>query len=278
MIITAQQLERLAREMLPLGQLRFRRNTDPKRLSAGVELVNLQGQWAMSIYGNVHNSANDVEIAIGPARLTPMAEVPVYRIEEWLEATRDKFKHGEHRRHGTRYTEGDPFLVGMKLSEAHQFLALLMKEILKANPWRIEDSSAPADSGDRSPANPSPSIAPRRAAIEHMVRMALVARDQSGTERISIAKDKEVRFASEGELQAHLEKLWVANTCAISKVPLDLSRFDPDLAPSLDRIDSSGHYEPGNLQVVARFINRWKSDDNDGNFARLLRLVRQSSS
>ena len=55
---------------------------------------------------------------------------------------------------------------------------------------------------------------------------------------------------------------------------LDVSGGNPDLAPSLDRIDSSKHYEPGNLQVVARFINRWKSDDEQENFLRLLKLVK----
>lgn len=49
---------------------------------------------------------------------------------------------------------------------------------------------------------------------------------------------------------------------------------NPDLSPSLDRIDSDAHHEAGNLQVVARFVNRWKSDDSDKNFRRLLALVR----
>ncbi|MBK6360918.1 MAG: hypothetical protein IPH64_14510 [Comamonadaceae bacterium] len=59
-----------------------------------------------------------------------------------------------------------------------------------------------------------------------------------------------------------------------ASMKLDVSGGNPDLAPSLDRIDSSKHYEPGNLQVVARFINRWKSDDEQENFLRLLKLVK----
>lgn len=43
---------------------------------------------------------------------------------------------------------------------------------------------------------------------------------------------------------------------------------------SLDRIDSSGHYSIGNLQVVCRFLNRWKNDGNDTEFRRLLALLR----
>jgi len=45
----------------------------------------------------------------------------------------------------------------------------------------------------------------------------------------------------------------------------------------LDRIDSSGHYELGNLQVVARFINFWKRDTEDFEFRRLLAVVRGES-
>ena len=109
-----------------------------------------------------------------------------------------------------------------------------------------------------------------------MVAMALGAHNQSGLERTSVAKDKQVRFASAAELQAHLEALWKSDYCALSGLKMDMSREDPDLTPSLDRIDSSKHYEPGNLQVVARFINRWKSDDDESDFLRLLDLVRHA--
>jgi hypothetical protein len=38
-----------------------------------------------------------------------------------------------------------------------------------------------------------------------------------------------------------------------------MTMVDLDLSPSLDRIDSDGHYAPDNLQIVARFVNRWKA-------------------
>jgi len=57
---------------------------------------------------------------------------------------------------------------------------------------------------------------------------------------------------------------------------LDGEREDSDLLCSLDRIDSDGHYETGNLQIVCRFVNRWKGSDNDEAFRRLLNLVRTS--
>jgi hypothetical protein len=50
---------------------------------------------------------------------------------------------------------------------------------------------------------------------------------------------------------------------------------DVELLCSLDRIDSDGHYEAGNLQIVCRFVNRWKNDGDDAAFRRLIALVRR---
>jgi hypothetical protein len=49
---------------------------------------------------------------------------------------------------------------------------------------------------------------------------------------------------------------------------------NPDLRCSLDRIDSARHYERGNLQVVCRFANQWKSASDNDNFIRLIAMVR----
>lgn len=43
---------------------------------------------------------------------------------------------------------------------------------------------------------------------------------------------------------------------------------------SLDRIDSDGHYEKGNLQLVCRFINFWKQAADDQEFRPLINFVR----
>jgi hypothetical protein len=66
------------------------------------------------------------------------------------------------------------------------------------------------------------------------------------------------------------------NRCALTGIPLQFrgEQTDDQLLPSLDRIDSSGHYEIGNLQIVCRFVNFWKSDQDDAEFRRLLALVR----
>ncbi|HEY7576464.1 MAG TPA: hypothetical protein VH855_02625 [Acetobacteraceae bacterium] len=65
--------------------------------------------------------------------------------------------------------------------------------------------------------------------------------------------------------------------CALTGIPFHFPRdpnCDKELLPSPDRIDSSGHYEPGNIQIVCRFVNFWKGDSDDAEFRRLLALVR----
>jgi len=92
-----------------------------------------------------------------------------------------------------------------------------------------------------------------------------------------ILKNKDLRMTS-----AELEKLIASlldlqdNRCALTGIPFQFHGPDADksLLPSLDRIDSAGHYEIGNLQVVCRFINFWKGDSDNGEFQRLLMLVR----
>lgn len=66
------------------------------------------------------------------------------------------------------------------------------------------------------------------------------------------------------------------NHCALTGIPFQFHGADADknLLPSLDRIDSDGHYEAGNLQVVCQFINFWKGSGDKEDFRRLLTLVR----
>jgi hypothetical protein len=60
--------------------------------------------------------------------------------------------------------------------------------------------------------------------------------------------------------------------CALTGLALgyDTECGDVEMLASLDRIDSGGHYIPENLQIVCRFINRWKGADDDGLVRRLL--------
>lgn len=92
-----------------------------------------------------------------------------------------------------------------------------------------------------------------------------------------ILKNKELRMTSQ-QLEALIRQLLKQqeNKCALTGIPFQFQgqHDDKNLLPSLDRKDSNGHYEVGNLQVVCQFINFWKGDADNEEFRRLLNLVR----
>lgn len=83
------------------------------------------------------------------------------------------------------------------------------------------------------------------------------------------------------ELRAYVAELIRVQEkrCAITGFLLqfDPDVDDPEMRYSLDRIDSDGHYQRGNLQVVCWFANRWKSDSKDHDFRRLIQMVRDTT-
>ncbi|MES1934616.1 hypothetical protein T35B1_18528 [Salinisphaera shabanensis T35B1] len=89
-------------------------------------------------------------------------------------------------------------------------------------------------------------------------------------------KNKELRM-SERELETLVHSLLdrQGHCCALTGLPFHFSSEEADTQrlPSPDRIDSDGHYEAGNLQLVCRFVNFWKSATPEGEFQRLMRLV-----
>lgn len=114
--------------------------------------------------------------------------------------------------------------------------------------------------------------------ISRMIANAKGAANQSGSESVTVHKHKEVRFESDELFEDYLEQLHEAQAglCALSDLPLlrDGMEGHKEHSMSLDRIDSNGHYEAGNLQIVCRFINRWKSDSDNEEFNQLLEAVR----
>lgn len=112
--------------------------------------------------------------------------------------------------------------------------------------------------------------------------MAMTAREtvagSNGQQVLRTVKNKDVRFETTQKFEAYIKALieLQEGLCAITGLRLQFNgdHEDTELLCSLDRIDSDGHYEIGNLQVVCRFINRWKSNENDAQFRRLVGLVR----
>lgn len=102
----------------------------------------------------------------------------------------------------------------------------------------------------------------------------------NGQEETRTVKIKNFGFRDEEELRTYLEDLFKKQEgiCELTGLQLQHqgSEDDTELVCSLDRIDSSGHYEPDNLQIVCRFANRWKSDSDNAGFIRLVELLKNS--
>jgi hypothetical protein len=118
----------------------------------------------------------------------------------------------------------------------------------------------------------------RERTIFNMVLQAEATAAQSnGQQMLRTIKNKEFRFASRDEAKRYVAALLESQEglCAITGLSLQFDDGDDKaLRCSLDRIDSNGHYEPGNLQIVCRFINSWKSAGDNEEFKRLISLVR----
>lgn len=279
-VVTNSDLELLARLIAPHGQRLKWRQTGEKRLVDGVYIevsASRKQKWVLSIYRNVHEPSNDVEIAIDVNALVDVADGDPARVPaawKWLDLQKAQLHHVDHRsHHGT----DKAFRIGLKLNDARLFLKTLQHERSlgdRHSRWATNGRTAavarPNGSGDELD-RLSDQL---QTTINRMLGSARAACAQSGKPQTTIAKTKLFRLgdADAGRLLALLLE---PRTCAVTNIALDFSSADPDLAPSLDRIDPNGHYEPGNVQVVAWFVNRWKSDDSQANFERLLRLVAQ---
>lgn len=115
-------------------------------------------------------------------------------------------------------------------------------------------------------------------AIWRMAETAFNTVAQSnGQQILKNVKNKDCTFGSKTEMEAYIRDLLIMqeHQCAITGLALNYEdpNEDPEMRPSLDRIDSSGHYAEGNLQVVCRFINRWKGADDDAGFKRLIGML-----
>ena len=92
-------------------------------------------------------------------------------------------------------------------------------------------------------------------------------------------KNKEFLFQSEKDLEEHLSLLWDKQEaiCALTGLKMIPDGMEDGgwHRCSLDRIDSDGNYEAGNLQLVCMFANKWKSDMSNETFLELIKEVKR---
>lgn len=250
------------------------------RLVHGLEIESkrwVKERWVGSVYRAQNTPGNDIEIALSVKRFAnPTSDAD--RIRRWVERAVAELGHLPASNHSNRHD--DWFRAGFRFDDAMEFFQRLS---VQTDPMRRMEDRWP---GDADPTPPAPAASMEDAsppatppALMHMLTMARQACAQSGRQTTTIAKTKHFAFASDAEFLAHVGALLErqGHRCAITELPLHLhGEEDDECLPSLDRIDSDGHYAPENLQVVCRFVNRWKSDDSDANFRRLVGLVRQS--
>ena len=101
-----------------------------------------------------------------------------------------------------------------------------------------------------------------------------------GPAKLQVPKAKTFGFPSRLAFEQYLEALMVKqkNICKLTGLKIcPEDHENHDLRASLDRIDSSLGYEPGNLQYVCWFANRWKRDNDNAEFLNLLELIKAVS-
>jgi len=148
------------------------------------------------------------------------------------------------------------------------------------SPWHDRaDWRRKADAARRSPATVF--NAQQRAVARMAATVRDIVRGASGQQVVRTVKNKELKFSNLQMLERYIDALVRSQdgTCALTGIPLqfDGEHDDTELLCSLDRINSDGHYEEGNFQVVCWFVNRWKNDGDDAEFRRLIALVRNSN-
>ena len=163
-------------------------------------------------------------------------------------------------------------LPSVRLVDAHSFVWILASLSKLEASGELTAPGGKATDG-RILGGREKSIITMRLSVENTVR------NSNGQTVQRVIKSKDLRMTT-GDLEAELDRLLTlqSNRCALTGIPFDFQGQDKSLLPSLDRIDSNGHYEAGNLQIVCQFINFWKGDADNDEFARLLMVVRDQDS
>lgn len=151
----------------------------------------------------------------------------------------------------------------VRLIDAHSFCWLLVK--------------LPEAGGVVPGVDPGRVLGARARAIVNMrLSIERTAAQANGQSVLRFLRNKDLLLDARS-LEKLLERLMDVqeNCCALTGIPFQFDGGDPNLLPSPDRIDSQGHYDEGNIQVVCRFVNFWKGATPNDEFLRLLHFVRR---
>ncbi|VVN21395.1 hypothetical protein [Pseudomonas fluorescens] len=167
-----------------------------------------------------------------------------------------------------------------QLSPDYAEYALALVQGTDLNPWH--ERPVWKDKQSLRKVGPSTSFGDLQRSVFEMAQTAWrTTQAANGQEETRTVKVKDFGFRDQDELRAYLQELFTLQEGLCALTGLLLRHHSPDvdeeLVCSLDRIDSNGHYEPGNLQIVCRFANRWKSDRGNTEFMRLVQLLKNSS-
>jgi hypothetical protein len=224
-----------------------------------------------------------VEIALMPSS-TPLRNGPrIFELHKPAEAWSNSDRKGRRLSWTALHPKARDFLFTegtlQKLAPDNAEFAISLVEGLSLDAWHSRTDWRAKQ--ERTRKSPTTIYDARKITIFRMVDTVFsTVAGANGQQVLRTLKDKRTTFDKPA-----LEKFVSGliddqdGLCAITGITLqfDDEGTDPELRCSLDRIDSSGHYEPGNLQVVCRFVNRWKSDGEDAEFRRLIELVRSNN-
>ncbi len=164
-----------------------------------------------------------------------------------------------------------PGLDDVRLLDAHSFCWLLVRPELE-RPDKVLVASA------KGAASNAKIFSAIEKSVYEMVSTTIQTVRNANGQLVTVTKKVKELWMSKSDLEAYIKALIErqGGTCSLTGVPLQFRGEHDDVAllASLDRIDSSKDYEEGNLQVVCRFVNGWKSNTPDEEFRRLLSLVR----
>ena len=157
----------------------------------------------------------------------------------------------------------------VRLVDAHSFCWILAELLKQEAKGTLERSAGTTGEGRY--------FGAREKSIYLMCKsIEKIARNSAGQVVSRRVKNKDLKMSS-SELEELVTRLLDVqeNRCALTDIAFHFESPDADkyLLPSPDRIDSNGHYEAGNIQIVCQFVNFWKGDQDDDEFKRLLMLV-----